>query len=203
VTGISIQFNAFVGERQQPLLRFATVLSGDPQLAEELVADALARAWEKWSRIGAMDYPSAYVRKIIVNEFLAWRRRMLRVRPTAELVDYADESGDFASESAERSALVEQLDTLPRKQRATLVLRFYEGLPDDEIAELLGCSPVTVRSNISRALATLRIRTAETTVAAGRAQRASRPLASEVRPNRPDEHAPYRRPVDTVLKGDS
>jgi RNA polymerase sigma-70 factor (sigma-E family) len=156
-----VEFEAFMSERQRPLLRFAMVLTGDGRLAEEIVSDVLCRAWEKWDRIGTVDEPNAYVRRMIVNEFLATKRRLRRTTPRSdlrELIDAGDNRGpDHASTHSERDHLITALTRLPRKQRAALVLRFYEGLSDAEIATVMGCGQATVRSNASRALAALRI----------------------------------------------
>jgi RNA polymerase sigma-70 factor (sigma-E family) len=154
-------FDEFMRLRQQPLLRFATVLTGNPRLSEDIVADVLARTWEKWARISAMSQPNAYVRRMIVNDFLSWRRRVVRTTPRDDLESLFDDanggSSDYASAYVERDAFVARLARLPRKQRAVLALRFYEGMSDAEIAEVLGCKQVTVRSNTTRALAALRI----------------------------------------------
>jgi RNA polymerase sigma-70 factor (sigma-E family) len=150
-------FTAFVAERQQALLRLAMVLCGNARQAEDVVADVLGRAYEKWARIGALEQPYAYVRRMVVNEYLSWRRRAGRAFPLAQLDDLVDAQPDHATAHADRDALINQLAHLPRQQRAALVLRFYEGLSDAEIAGVLGCAESTVRSNASRALATLRI----------------------------------------------
>lgn len=150
-------FAAFVAEKQRALLRLAMVLSGDVRQAEDVVADVLARAYEKWARVSSVDQPYAYVRRMVVNEYLSWRRRGGRAFPYAQLDDLVDAVPDHAGAYAERDALIEQLATLPRQQRATLVLRYYEGLSDREIAGVLGCAEATVRSNASRGLASLRI----------------------------------------------
>jgi RNA polymerase sigma-70 factor (sigma-E family) len=150
-------FTAFVADRQQALLRLAMILCGDARQAEDIVADVLARAYEKWTRVSGLDQPYAYVRRMVVNEFLSWRRRAGRAFPVARLDDLVDAEPDHALAHADRDALIDQLATLPRQQRATLVLRYYEGLSDAEIAGVLGCGESTVRSNASRALASLRI----------------------------------------------
>lgn len=147
----------FVSQRQRPLLRLAMVLTGDARRAEDIVGDVLGRAFERWDRIGAMDQPNAYVRRMVVNEFLSWRRRFARITLTDQVSLIELLEPDHADAHAERDALIAQLSQLPPKQRAALVLRFYEGLSDAEIAAMLGCSQSTVRSNTSRALATLRI----------------------------------------------
>lgn len=156
-----VDFVEFMEQRQQPLLRFAMVLSGNSRLAEDVVADVLTRAYELWPRIGQLDQPNAYIRRMIVNEYLSWRRRTDRttaVNDVEEHGDHTSEPGpDHAIGHAERSAMLAALDKLPRKQRATLVLRFYEGMSDAEVAEVFGCSQSTVRSNAARALSALRI----------------------------------------------
>lgn len=154
---MNTDFAQFVGARQVPLLRFAMVLTGDARLAEDIVADVLGRAFEQWVRIGAMEYPNAYVRRMIVNEYLSWRRRLWRSVPHAVASDQLDEASDHAHLHAERSAMMLQLAKLPRKQRTAVVMRYYEGWTDQQIAALLNCSAGAVRSNVSRGLAALRI----------------------------------------------
>ena len=155
----SVDFAEYVANRQRTLLRFAMVLCGDERRAEDIVADVLGRAYEQWGRIGRMDRAHAYVRRMVVNEFLSGKRRERRLVPLEELHDAAvdDHSGPYA----ERAALLARLATLPPKQRAALALRYYEDLADAEIAATLRCSVGTVRSNISRALATLRVEARE------------------------------------------
>lgn len=150
------EFAAFVAGQQTALLRFAVVLCGDRHLAEELVADVLAKAFERWPDVAASDHRNAYVRRMLANHYVSWQRKWGRQRPHAdELLD--SPVPDRAHERAERDALVEGLRRLPRKQRAVLVLHFYEGLSAEEIAGTLGCRPGTVRSHLSRGLAALRI----------------------------------------------
>ena len=150
-------FDAFVLARGQALLRFAHVLCGDAHLAEDLVQEVLGRAHRRWERIERMEAPEAYVRRAIVREFLSWRRR--RSSTEAVVADVPDRpSGhDAAQQLAARDEMRTLLAGLPRARRAVLVLRFYDDLPDDEIAAMLGCSPSTVRAHASRALAKLRI----------------------------------------------
>jgi RNA polymerase sigma-70 factor (sigma-E family) len=154
-----LTFDEFVDARLGALLRYATVLTCDPYLAEEVVQDVLVRAQSRWSRIVGVDRPEAYVRRMVLNEFLSWRRRMLRravpVR-TETLEGAAGAVDDPAVGVAERDAMVALIAGLPRRQRAVVVLRYYEGHSDTEIAELLGCGVGTVRSHASRALGTLR-----------------------------------------------
>ncbi len=151
-----VDFDDYVVRNQRALKRFATVLSGQTWLADDLVADALGRAFEQWDRIGAVADPHAYVRRMIVNAYLSWRRRLARTTPRAE-IEPSDYVTDGAQEHAERDAMIRRLAVLPRKQRAAVVLRYYAGMSDADIAAELGCGEVTVRSQISRALATLRL----------------------------------------------
>jgi RNA polymerase sigma-70 factor (sigma-E family) len=137
------------------LLRFSTALCGGRHLAEDVVQEVLLRASARWDTIGAVDHPDAYLRRMVINEFLSWRRKWSRVTPRAEID--AGQVGDHAAGVVNRDALLTELAKLPRRQRTVLVLRYYCGHSDAEIAELLGCSTGTIRGYASRALATLRI----------------------------------------------
>ncbi|HVT21608.1 MAG TPA: SigE family RNA polymerase sigma factor [Mycobacteriales bacterium] len=170
-------FAEFAAARLRGLLRYAIVLTGDHDLAQDIVQDVLARAQVKWSRIERAGSPDAYVRQMVLNQYLSWRRRwaVRNIQAVGErLVELGDRhasSRDHAHDVVETDALWARLATLPRKQRAVLVLRYYEQLSDAEIASLLGCAPVTVRSNASKALATLRLQE----------ERHQIPVAGEVR----------------------
>jgi RNA polymerase sigma-70 factor (sigma-E family) len=141
------------------------VLTGDARLAEEIVQDVLVRAFERWDRIGDLEHPNAYIRRMIVNDYLSWRRRLWRVVPF-DPSEHAGATDDHAGRHAERDAVLGELAKLPRKQRAVLALRYYDGMSDTEIAEALGCTAGTVRGYASRALATLRIEIAAPTAMA-------------------------------------
>lgn len=155
-------FEEFTTARLPALLRFAGVLTGDRALAEDVAQEVLIRVQAGWGRIGAMDRPELYVRKMIVNEFLSWRRRSWRLVPAGRATDIDDRHcPDHAFAHAERAALITELAKLPRRQRAVLALRYYEGLSDNEISEVLGCTPGTVRGYASRALAALRVQVAQ------------------------------------------
>ena len=147
-------FDHFVGACGPALLRFAYLLTGNRSLAEDLVQDALIKAHRRWSVHGRVDFPEAYVRRIVVNEFLSWRRR----RASREVVGPVPEQAhrDEFQPLVERDAVWRVLAELPRRQRSVLVLRYYEAMPDGEIAMLLGCAEGTVRSLATRAFATLR-----------------------------------------------
>jgi RNA polymerase sigma factor (sigma-70 family) len=136
------------------VLRFAAVVTGDRALAEDLAQEVLIRAHARWRKIGSLDRPEYYVRKMILNEFLHWRRREWRLIPSGAGSDVDHRSApDHALGYAERDALFAQLGKLPARQRAVLALRYYEGLCDIEIADLIGCKQGTVRAYASRALA--------------------------------------------------
>ncbi|WP_072480703.1 SigE family RNA polymerase sigma factor [Amycolatopsis australiensis] len=149
-------FEDFVAERLDGLLRYATVLTNDPHLAQDIVQDVLLRAQQRWD---AIDSPPTYVRRMVTNEYLSWRRRAVR-RMVPSSHDVLDALGppeaDPSAAYDERDAMLGLLATLPRKQRAAVVLRYYENYSDAEIAGFLRCGTSTVRSQISRALATLR-----------------------------------------------
>jgi len=149
----SVTFDAFVMFRGPALLRFAFALTGDRGLAEDLVQEALVRAYGRFSEI-LVEHPEAYVRRIIVTSYLSWRRR----RSSKELPGLVPEDAvaDGTELVLQRDLVSRILAELPRRQRAVLVLRYYEGLPDSEIADLLHCASGTVRSLAARAFATLR-----------------------------------------------
>ena len=147
-----MKFDDFAAARLSALLRYAVLLTGDREQARDLVQDVLTQALVKWDRIGAVEEPYAYVRRMVTNEHLSWRRRR-RVRT----VPLDDDPAGLPSPEPPGDEMWELLSALPARQRAVLVLRFYEGLSDPEIADVLGCRPGTVRSSASRAYAALRI----------------------------------------------
>jgi RNA polymerase sigma-70 factor (sigma-E family) len=133
------------------------VLTGDRQQAHDVLADALIQATLTWKRIGAMEFPAAYVRRMITTRFPGERRRWSarHIQVVASPPDRP--AADPTAAVDDRAALQTALATLPRQQRAAVVLRFYLDLPDHEIADELGCSAGAVRSYVSRGLAALRI----------------------------------------------
>lgn len=143
-------FDAYVTTRGRALLAFAFLLCKDEHLAQDLVQEALVKAHRKWARI---DSPDAYIRRTIVRDLCSFKRR----KSAGEWVtDDLPEAAATANGPEDRAAMWALLGELPRQQRAVLVLRFYEELPDAQIAEALGCSQATVRSHASKALAHLR-----------------------------------------------
>ncbi len=146
------QFSAFVAARSRHLLQAAHLLTGDRHRAEDLLQTALTRAYLRWDRI---EEPEGYVRRTMVNAHTDWwRRKPWREEPTEVLPETA---GPAASDTVDtRQAVLGALATLSPRQRAVVVLRYYEGLSEAEIAATLGCSAGTVKSAASRALARLR-----------------------------------------------
>lgn len=152
-------YDQFVTERLDRLLRYATAMTCDRYLAQDIVQDVLLRAQQRWARIEAMDAPYLYVKRMVTNEYLSWRRRRAArdVATSAKTLDaLTTPVGDPAVRHAERDAMRARIAVLPRKQRAALVLRYYEDCTDAEIATVLNCTEGTVRSHISRALQALR-----------------------------------------------
>jgi len=150
------EFVEFVATQQTALLRFGVVLCGNRHLAEELVADVLEKVYARWPDVRAAEHRNAYVRRMLANHYVSWQRKWGRLLPYMD--DALDSPvSDRSSEHAERDSLIASLQRLPRKQRAVLVLHFYEGLAADDIAQVLDCRPGTVRSHLSRGLEALRI----------------------------------------------
>ncbi len=148
----SVDFDAFVVARSESLLRTAYLLTSDHGLAEDLLQTALAKAWRAWRRID--DRPEPYVRKILVNTYASWwRRRWNGERPTAELPESEGSEVDVAARTDLWAAVVR----LPKRQRAVVVLRFYEDLSEAQTAAVLGVAAGTVKSQTSKALRSLRI----------------------------------------------
>ncbi len=150
-------FEEFAARQLPALLAFATVLTDQPALADDLAQDVLIRANARWGRIGGMDRPDLYLRKMILNEYFSWRRRSWRLIPVGDAVAPRDATPDHAVEVAEHQAMLTEIGKLSKRQRAVVVLRYYEDRTDQEIAELLGCTPSTVRAHAAHALAALRV----------------------------------------------
>jgi RNA polymerase sigma-70 factor (sigma-E family) len=143
-------FEDFVTARSGALFGTALLLTGDAHLAEDLLQTALAKAWLAWGRITGE--PEAYVRRVLVNTYISmWRRRWNGETPTETLPEEA--APPHGAE--DRHDLRLALGRLPKRQRAVVVLRYVEDLSEREVADLLGCSVGTVKSQASRALAKL------------------------------------------------
>lgn len=151
----TVEFSAFLDERQVPLLRLAIALCGSRSAAEDVLQEVLLRAFARWSRISVLESPYGYVRKMLVNEHLSWRRRLIRQIPRAEIEREA--APDHAERIAGRDELLRRVDSLPARQRTAVILRYFEDLDDTEIARVMVCDPVAVRSYVSRGLKALRV----------------------------------------------
>jgi RNA polymerase sigma-70 factor (sigma-E family) len=157
VTGrLDDEFTRFVTARLGPLRRVAYLLCQDWQRADDLVQAAITRLYLRWDRARTMEHPDAYARTILVREFLGeqrsgWGRRVLL---GAALPDTAEPPHDSDADLDMRAALA----NLPPRQRATIVLRYYCDLNVDQTAQLLNCSPGTVKSQTAKALDLLRAR---------------------------------------------
>ncbi|MFU8870993.1 SigE family RNA polymerase sigma factor [Micromonospora sp. SL4-19] len=150
-----LEFDDYVRTRGAALVRLARLLTGDRHRGEDLAQEVLARAFARWNHISAVN-TEAYLRRMLVNAAITrWRRLSSREIVVGDTGDRASRV-DLESEVVERDVLWRHVRQLPAKQRAAVVLRYYEDLDDVSIAGLLDCSTVTVRTQVKRALATLR-----------------------------------------------
>lgn len=153
---IDADFRAFVAARSASLLRTAYLLVGDWAHAEDVLQTALTKTYLSWRRLGELEAAEAYARRVLVTTATSWwRRRWHGERPTAQLPERAIR--DQMDEQLERQAMWVHVQALPARQRAVLVLRFYEDLTEAQTADLLQCSVGTVKSQTSKALAKLRL----------------------------------------------
>lgn len=149
-------FDDFVAARMGALLSYAHLLTGDRHAAEDVVQTALAKTAVAWRGVRDKSNPEAYVRRAIVTTQLnVWRARRWRETPFAVMPDHAAYD-EREARSDDRAAMWSALRTLPPRQRAVLVLRYYGGLSELEIAGALGCAVGTVKSQAAKALARLR-----------------------------------------------
>jgi RNA polymerase sigma-70 factor (sigma-E family) len=153
------EFRDYVAARGPALLRAALQLTGDRAEAEDLLQSALAKTYLAWDRIEDRAAVDGYVRRAMVNTRISWwRRRKLDVYPTDELPEQPVD--DHTGLTELHDALGRALDRLPERQRIAVKLRYYEDMPENEIARILGVSIGTVKSTVSRAMAKLRDDTA-------------------------------------------
>jgi len=152
--------DTLVRQQLPALLRYAAALTGDRDLAGDVVQEVLLRVHSRWRRIALLERPDLYLRRMVTNEVTSWRRRwhVRTVRPASAevLAARADPLPDHADRVADHDVLSRALAQLTARQRSVVVLRYYEGLDDGEIAQVLGTSRATVRSHASHALAALR-----------------------------------------------
>jgi RNA polymerase sigma-70 factor (sigma-E family) len=149
-------FREFVVARSAALVRSAWLLTGNEADAQDLVQTALAKVWSRWPRVVRKDAPEAYVRRVMLSTFLTWTRRRWRAEaPTAVVPERADPRDEFAEADA-RGSVQTALRGLPPRQRAVIVLRFFDDLTEAQAADVLSCSVGTVKSQSTKALANLR-----------------------------------------------
>jgi RNA polymerase sigma-70 factor (sigma-E family) len=152
-------FAAFMRANSASLFRTAFLLTGARASAEDLLQETLTRLYPKWDVVSRADSPIAYVRRSLTNAFISsGRRKQIGTLSRWERPDGWDRAGDEDPEDevANRELVWQLLGALPRRQRAAVVMRYFHGMPDDEIASNLGCRAVTVRSLVSRAVAGMR-----------------------------------------------
>ena len=151
------EFEQFVRDRAPALLRVAFLVTGDAHAAEDLLQAALAKTFVAWRGLRNRQAADAYMRRVLVNTQTSWwRRRRVRETPTPTLPERAGR--DRYAEVDERDRLWRAVVLLPRRQRAVVVLRFYEDLSEAEVAATLGISAGAVKRHTSRALDQLRAR---------------------------------------------
>ncbi|WP_030921549.1 SigE family RNA polymerase sigma factor [Streptosporangium amethystogenes] len=148
-------FAEYVAHRHLRLCRMAYLLTQDWGTAEDLVQTALSKAWLAWRRVEGN--PDPYVYRIIVNTHASWWRRRWRGEvPTASIPETADPR-DTAAEVDDQAALWNAIGTLSSRQRVVIVLHYFEGRTLTQVADIVGCSPGAVKSQLSRALTRLRV----------------------------------------------
>jgi RNA polymerase sigma-70 factor (sigma-E family) len=192
------EFREFVAARSAALLRTAYLLAGDWATAEDLLQTALTKTYLAWKRLGEIEAVEPYARRVLVNTATSWwRRRWHGEKPTEVLPERA--APDQLEEQLERDLLWRHVKALPARQRAVLVLRFYEDLSEAQTAALLNISAGTVKSQTSRALTTLRHRLAAESAdggefrpasAAGRVELAARRAGAAVSRRAPAPRQP-------------
>ncbi|MFG1709627.1 SigE family RNA polymerase sigma factor [Nonomuraea sp. M3C6] len=146
-------FREFVLARQQALMRTAYLLTGDAHLAEDLLQSVLVKVAGQWYKLAKDGNPEAYTRRALVNQYISWRRRP---RPELPSADPPERGTSYDDAALDRIVLRQALAKLTPKQRAVIVLRYWEDLTEAQTAEALGCSPGTVKSQAHHALARLR-----------------------------------------------
>jgi RNA polymerase sigma-70 factor (sigma-E family) len=162
-------FAEYVAQRHLRLCRMAYLLARDWGTAEDLVQSALAKAWVAWRRIEGN--PDPYVYRIIVNTHASWWRRRWRGEVPAERLPERADPRDRAGEVDEQDALWSAIGTLSSRQRAVIVLHYFEGRTLTQVADIVGCSLGAVKSQLSRALTRLRVDPDIQTMQVERAQR--------------------------------
>lgn len=154
------RFTAFVAANSASLFRTAFLMTGDYQRAEDLLQNTLVRVYQRWSRIEAMERPVAYSRRVLVNQCTSWWRR----RSAHELPALVHETGAWdghLDQVAEHERVWSAVLALPPRQRAVMVLKYYEDLSEADIAATLDMAPGTVKSHTHAACRRLAVLLAE------------------------------------------
>jgi RNA polymerase sigma-70 factor (sigma-E family) len=159
-SAVATTYEEYVGARGTALYRTAYLLTGNHADAEDLAQNTLVKVYLAWSKVSAASSPDAYVRRILTNAFVSSRRPLRVARE--RLVDQAPDIDVPAGHDHDRLVLWPHVTALPARQRAVIVLRYYEDLSEQQIAEALDCSTGTVKSTASDALKVLRSRIAST-----------------------------------------
>jgi RNA polymerase sigma-70 factor (sigma-E family) len=149
-------FAAYVRERGEHQLRVAVLLTGDWHAAEDLVQASLVKLYRAWPRLDTRADPDAYLRRIMINTHRSWWRARWRRETPAAMLPERPAGDDLADRQAAGAVVRQALARLPRQQRAVLVLRYCEDLPEAEVAALLGCTAGTVKTHAHRGLRALR-----------------------------------------------
>jgi RNA polymerase sigma-70 factor (sigma-E family) len=149
-------FAAFARRRGPHHLRTAVLLTGDWHTAEDLVQTCLAKLYRVWHRLDTGVDPDAYLRRMLVNTQRSWWRTRWRQEAPVEVVPDRAVGGDGQERHAVADTVRRALAALPARQRAVLVLRYFEDLPEAQVADLLGCSVGTVKTHTSRGVRRLR-----------------------------------------------
>jgi RNA polymerase sigma-70 factor (sigma-E family) len=154
--GLDADFAAFVRRRARHHLRTAVLLTGDWHTAEDLVQTCLVKLYRVWPRLDTRMDPDGYLRRMLINTHRSWWRvRWRREAPVASIPDRAG-AADGQDLHALGETVRQALAALPARQRAALVLRFLEDLPEAQVADLLGCSVGTVKTHTHRGISRLR-----------------------------------------------
>lgn len=167
VTDRATDFESWMAARQHRLLRTAYLLTGDVHTAEDLTQTTLAKVYLAWDRVSAAHSVDAYARRMLINEHTSMWRRLWRHREVVTDTSSHDGSVPATEYDGVSAALWEAVRSLPDRQRAVVVLRYYEQLSEKEAADALGVSLGTIKSQSSRALDTLRERLGDRTDLSG------------------------------------